>query len=891
MPERSEAGPEPRSRLHPEVPIQALTDAVPAGLFLTDLDGRCTYTNPRLQAICGFTFGEAQGQGWTAAIHPDDRDRVIADWTRATADRGAEWACEFRVRHKDGAVRWVFARSAPVTDGHGAVVGRAGTVEDVTARKAIEAEAAAAHARRQLLQSRFSSLVAASGALLRSPTVADVLPATMTVARDLIAADGYAVWRLHDDGEWRVEVSEGISREFAEASVTQQKASTFTTRLSAPIFIEDVSTFPDLGNRRAAFEREGVRSLLVVPLLITDIVTGTLAVYYRQRRPRDEVDMETAAGLGNLAAVALATAQISDDQRRDRERADQARQRAAFLADAGAALASSLDYEETLRTVARLAVPDVADWCMVDIVDAEGRPERVAAAHVDPKQLELALEYRARYPDDPARPMPLQQVLRTGCPVLVPEITTEQLASVARSDDQLARLRQISPRSLIVVPLTSGGRVRGALTFISAESGRRYDEDDLRFAQGVAARAALAVDNATAYAEVRAANRMRDEFLATLSHELRTPINAIMGWAQMLQQGIVQPERIGHAIEAIVRNAAAQSRLVEDLLDVSRIITGKLRLEVAAVDVAAVIAGAVATMEPAAQAKGVRLVVDVEDATSGLYGDRHRLQQAVWNLLSNAVKFTPRDGRVDVVVRRADGLIEIVVRDTGAGIGPDVLPFVFDRFRQADSSSTRLHTGMGLGLAIVRHIVELHGGTVDATSGGADLGAAFRIRLPVNFVLQPDAAAGGRAGPIFTADSLDAAARPDFSGVQVLIVEDDADASEMVAYVLRQHHAHVTIAESAAEALAEMDRAVPDVLLSDIELPLRDGHDLIATIRTRPASHGGRIPAAALTAHSSPEDRARSLLAGYDAHLSKPVDLGELIATVARLTARHYHRD
>jgi CheY-like chemotaxis protein len=386
---------------------------------------------------------------------------------------------------------------------------------------------------------------------------------------------------------------------------------------------------------------------------------------------------------------------------------------------------------------------------------------------------------------------------------------------------------------------------------------------------------------------VRAANRAKDEFLATLSHELRTPINAIMGWGQILQSGMADPARTAHAIDAIVRNAAAQARLIEDLLDLSRIISGKLRLDVELVDLGAVVGAAALTIEPAAQVKGLRLQSVIEEGAR-VYGDRQRLQQAVWNLLSNAVKFTPRGGSVQTHVRRVGSHVEISVSDTGDGIAADVLPFVFDRFRQADSSSTRQHAGLGLGLAIVRHIVELHGGTVHVASEGLTRGATFRLCLPISIAAAdpPPAALAHPAVPTVTTGTLAVDALPDLAGTRILVVEDDADAREMVAYLLRQRHADVVTSASVAEALIAFDRQPPDVLLSDIEMPNRDGFAFIAAVRAKAPADGGDVPAAALTAYSRPEDRAASMLAGYDAHLSKPVDLHELIATVARLRAR-----
>jgi CheY-like chemotaxis protein len=315
-----------------------------------------------------------------------------------------------------------------------------------------------------------------------------------------------------------------------------------------------------------------------------------------------------------------------------------------------------------------------------------------------------------------------------------------------------------------------------------------------------------------------------------------------------------------------------------------------MRLDVELIDVGAVVSAAVGTVEPAAQARGLRLESIIDEDGGRVYGDRQRLQQAVWNLLANAVKFTPRGGRVQTHVMRVNSHIEIVVSDTGEGIAPDVLPFVFDRFRQADSSTTRPHTGLGLGLAIVRHIVELHGGTVEAVSDGPGTGATFRMKLPLSVaktaIVHESRPPAHPTVPAITTGSLAVGALPDLSGIRVLVVDDEPDAREMVAYLLRQRNADVVAAASVDDALQAIDVRAPDVLLSDVEMPRRDGYELIAAVRSRPPEAGGNVPAAALTAYSRPEDRAKSMLAGYDAHLAKPVDLAELIATVVRLASR-----
>jgi PAS domain S-box-containing protein len=851
-----------------EPSLATLGDALPAGVLVTDAAGRCLYANPRAQQLFGLDVDAIARDGFAAAVDAPDRARVEAEFAAAVA-AAAVWHAEFRCRRRDGSVVTVTVDAAPLRGADGQPSGHIAAIEDVSLRSRLYA--------------KLTALIETSRILLGATRLRAVLPAVVQVARNLIAADGYAVWRQTEAG-WRIVESNGISTAFSAATVPQQNTITY----EAPLAVSDVREAATLAARQPAYAAEGIRAMLAVPLLIGQQWSGSLVFYYRSVQQFDQIRLETASALGNLCAVAIATAELYEEQLAQRERLERAHRQATFLAQAGVILGSSLDYEQTLKAVAQLAVPDVADWCAVDMIDGDGRLTRLSTAHVDPAKIEFARTLRERFPDDPDSPGSPWHVLKTGQAAMISGITEEMLAHGARSPEHLAALQQLQLHSYIAVPLVANSRALGVLTFVTAESRRSYDGEDLLVAQAVAERAALAVDNARAYGEARAANRAKDEFLATLSHELRTPINAIMGWGQILQTGVADPARTAQAIDAIVRNAAAQARLIEDLLDLSRIISGKLRLDVELVDLGAVVASAAQTIEPAAQVKSLRLQTVIEDGAARVYGDRQRLQQVVWNLLSNAVKFTPRGGKVQTHVRRVGSHVEIMVSDTGEGIAADVLPFVFDRFRQADSSSTRQHAGLGLGLAIVRHIVELHGGTVHVASEGLNRGASFCLRLPISIAAaEPPAAAQGHpAVPTVTTGTLAIDALPDLAGTRILVVEDDADAREMVAYLLRQRHAEVLTSASVAEALAAFDRQPPDVLLSDIEMPNRDGFALIRAVRAKAPDAGGDVPAAALTAYSRPEDRAASMLAGYDAHLSKPVDLHELIATVVRLRAR-----
>ncbi|MGH9901116.1 MAG: hybrid sensor histidine kinase/response regulator, partial [Pyrinomonadaceae bacterium] len=392
--------------------------------------------------------------------------------------------------------------------------------------------------------------------------------------------------------------------------------------------------------------------------------------------------------------------------------------------------------------------------------------------------------------------------------------------------------------------------------------------------------------------QAEAANRLKDEFLATVSHEIRTPLTAILGWANILRTNSFDDATAARALETIERNARAQTQIIDDLLEVSRIITGKLRINVHPVGLAPVVEAAVDVVRPAAAAKGIRIETRLDPATGVVAGDPDRLQQAVWNLLSNAVKFTPSGGRVEVRLERSGDHIETTVADTGEGISPEFLPYVFDRFRQADSTTTRAHGGLGLGLAIVRHLVEAHGGTVHVASGGKGRGATFTIRLPLAAALAVSSHWDGterRARQ--TGEAARASGSPEqLGGLRVLVVDDEPDTLELLSTALARHGAEVTTADSAAVALAVLERSRHDVMLSDIGMPDEDGYALIRKVRALPAERGGRTPAAALTAYAREEDRARALSAGFQAHLPKPVGPAELVSMVASLAGRTLKR-
>jgi signal transduction histidine kinase len=469
-----------------------------------------------------------------------------------------------------------------------------------------------------------------------------------------------------------------------------------------------------------------------------------------------------------------------------------------------------------------------------------------------PDWFESNADYAARYPQSAGK--------------IVPSDVTQAVASIP----------------LIVNGVTIGG------LGISFTEPRTFDESERFFVLTLARQCAQALDRARLYEEAQEANRSKDEFLSVLSHELRTPLNAILGWASILLAKGGDAATVSRGIQVIERNARAQVRIIEDILDVSRIITGKLRLERRPLDVVSVVKASVEVLRPMADAKQVDVSCDLSAALPLILGDADRLQQVAWNLLSNAIKFTPKGGRIELKVEGSGSSVMLRVSDTGPGISADFLPFVFERFRQADSSSSRAHGGLGLGLAIVRHIVEMHGGSVAVESPGALAregapGATFTVSLPL---LEFDEEDGGPAGARISFTELDPASGPrDLRGLRVLVVDDEADARELMLRVLREGGADARAAGSAVEALEELDAFRPDVLVSDIGMPGEDGLSLLRKVRSL-GPPLGRVPAVALTAYARPEDAKKAFLAGFQMHVSKPIEPASLMAVVANLGGR-----
>ncbi len=541
----------------------------------------------------------------------------------------------------------------------------------------------------------------------------------------------------------------------------------------------------------------------------------------------------------------------------DRRRAEQA---ARFLAEASATLSALVDEAGTLEKVARLAVPAFADWCSVDMAGEDGFPRRLAVAHVDPAKVEHAHDLLRRYPPDPDSPHGVPRVIRTGESQLVPEIGDDLLAAGARDDAHLALIRDLGLRSYLCVPLKGRGGTLGAITFVAAESGRRYGPDDLRLAEDLASRAAIAIENARLYAELREADRRKDEFLATLAHELRNPLAPIRNALHLMAHP--SEDRKAHEAERAMaeRQVVHLARLIDDLMDVARIARGKIELHKEVVDLATIVRQAVESARPLIDGRRHRLTVSLPEGPTRLEGDPTRLEQVLWNLLNNAAKYSEPGGAIELVAERDGGEVVVLLRDTGIGIAPEMLPRVFDIFVQVEGHKGHAQGGLGIGLSLVRTLVQMHGGSISARSEGPGTGSEFVVRLPL--LPQPiEAETPARE------ERREAADRPPRR--RILVVDDNVDAARSLARLLaRLYGQDVRVAHDGPEALGVAGEYRPEVVLLDIGLPGMDGNEVARRLRDQPEFEQTLI--VALTGWGQESDLEKSRAAGFDHHLVKP---------------------
>ncbi|KAF3887395.1 MULTISPECIES: PAS domain S-box protein [Nostocales] len=771
---------------------------------------------------------------WASRVHPDDLAQTEAKLQQAMLDQ-KEYHHEYRLLWLDGSVHWVEARGQCTYDSQGNPKHSIGAVIDITGRKQTE------HERETLLERERIARTQVEAAQRQLANIFETSPVGIGLldAQQRFVAINEALAQIN-----------GLTREQHLGHSIPELFGQSDPKL-VEVFYNIYTTGNSFISPNFAVSVPG-RS---------DRTPGYHNVYY----------LPTINSNNEVEDVLVYVVDITEQVRLE--------QGQRFLSEASTVLASSLDYQTTLERVAQLAVPELADWCTVHIVEENGCIEQIAVAHNDPAKLLWAHEIRQKYPLNPNDPRGTALTLRTGQSDILPDIPDELLVQAARDPEHLHILRQVGFRSAMTVPLRTQDRILGVITFVSSESGRRYNTRDLQLAEELARRASLAIDNTQLYRvaqlardKAESANRVKDEFLAVLSHELRSPLNPILGWTKMLRSHRLDATRTEQALETIERNAKLQAQLIEDLLDVSRILQGKMALNVAPVNLAATIEAAKETVRLAAEAKNIHIQTTLKPILGTVSGDRNRLQQVFWNLLSNAVKFTPSGGRVEVHLEQVGMYAQIQVKDTGIGITPEFLPYVFEYFRQENSTITRQFGGLGLGLAIVRHFTELHGGTVWATSPGENLGATFAVRLPLNAIEQE-----------LSSDENPSGSTAHLTGIEILVVDDDADMRELAKFILTQSGARVTTVASAVEALNFLNRFVPDLLLCDIGMPKMDGYSLIQHIRKLSPQQGGTIRAIALTAYAGEINQQKAVAAGFNMHLSKPFEPENLVEKIVQL--------
>ncbi|MBD2043345.1 PAS domain S-box protein [Microcoleus sp. FACHB-672] len=842
--------------------LQAILAGMTEGLVIADLNGKVLEMNPAALRLHGFENLE-ECQRHLYELYPifdvfdlNGKALVMEEWPLARVVGGETFSkLEVQVQRRDTGSVWIGSYAGTqVRNYAGESILAILTVRDITAQKQVEAERSKLLSEQRRQREFLETLVENAPIGIAAVQGAD--------HRYILANPTYnAIPRVLD----RSVVGQTVAEVFPASAAR-----------SAGVFIEDVY-------------RTG-KSVIVRNYQICAGSQGGQTYW--------NIDHVPLFGLeGQVESVLILAQEVTETVLIQR--------RLAFLSDASALLAASLDCEISLANVARLALLHLADWCTVDLLDENQSMRRMAVVHQNPEKEQLLQDYASEL----QATLGVAQVLSTGKARIWAEATDwARQPEIGKAGDRVL-VTPLNIKSAMCVPLTARGRTLGAICFVSAESGRQYGMADLTLAEELGRRAAFAVDNARLYREAEEANRMKDEFLATLSHELRTPLSAIFGWARLLRGGQLDAATSARAFEAIERNARAQTQLIEDLLDVSRIIRGQLQLNVEPVNLTAVIAAANDAVLLAAEAKGIELSSVVDPTVEIFFGDPDRLQQVIWNLLSNAIKFTPKGGRVRVTLecvvdsRTGRPYVQIQVSDTGKGIPPAFLPFVFERFRQADSTSIRLHGGLGLGLAIVRNLVELHGGTVSVDSAGEGQGATFTVQLPL--IGNYDAAEVGKTGywgsegesecqvPLTASSASPASEAPlPLEGLRALVVDDEADALEVLTAALEQYGAQVSAVTSAGEALVEIERLWPDILISDIAMPRQDGYALIQKVRALEEERAlkgeeiASVPAVALTAYAREQDREQALSAGFQIHLAKPIEPVKLVEIVAQLTGR-----
>ncbi|MDB5327944.1 MAG: multi-sensor hybrid histidine kinase [Phycisphaerales bacterium] len=817
-----------------EAKFRQLADAMPQIVWAARPDGTLDYYNRRWFEYIGIAQEQAGGAAeWAQYVHPDDMDRVAAAWA-VSLNTGDPYGLEFRVRDRHGVYCWFLVRAQAARNEAGAIVRWFGTCTDIEGRKR-------AGARDRLLIDLDDAVRPLTNAASITATYARLLGEHMGADRCAYADVETDQDTFNLTGDYN---AEGVPSIVGRYSFTQFGREVLRLmRADEPYVVEDIDSHDPPPEDTTAYRATMIQAVICVPLHKDGRFVAAMAVHQRVRRQWLAEDVQLVRHVASRCWESIERARIERTLRQSEER---------------------LTFSVAAGDLGTFYCPMPLGHIVWNTKCKEHfwLPEH---AEVDFDRF-----YAILHPDDRDRTRKAVEV------------------AVFNREDYDIEYRTVSPQGQI-----RWVRAKGRAYYDSDSNPTRFDGvtldiTDRKLAE--AERQTLLESERAARSDVEHASRMKDEFLATLSHELRTPLNAVLGWSQIMRQSD-DPADLAQGLEVIERNARAQAQIIEDLLDMSRIISGKVRLDLQRLDLSAIVQAAVETARPTANAKGIRLrsVVDPPHGAQ-ISGDVNRLQQVLWNLLTNAIKFTPKGGRVQVLLERVESHLEVSVVDTGEGIPVDFLPNVFDRFRQADASTTRKHGGLGLGLSIVKQLVELHGGSISVSSGGRGLGSTFTVSLPMLVIHGESETRASRRHPRSSPVS---ARVPDPSvnveGIRVLVVDDEPDARALVKRLLEDRGAVATTAGSAEEALVLLREGQFDVLCSDVGMPENDGYELIRRVRALGKTCGGDIPAIALTAYARAEDRMKAVSAGFLMHVAKPVEPAELITMVAGAAGRTGH--
>ena len=844
---------------------------------------RIDFINDYVETMLGYTVEEwlSTPNFWLTIVHPDDREEAgrKAFETFKSSKPGIN---QFRWVTKDGKVIWVETQSVTIFDESGNPIGMRGVTMDISRRKQKEIhERFLAEASTALASSLDLKTMLENVAQLAVPDFADWC--SVDLVNENASLERLAI--AHIDSEKIARAHEVYRRvplypfePLGLYSVLQTGVSEFYAEIPDEFLVQGARDEKHLQVLREI----GFRSMMTVPLKLRDKVLGVINFVNTDSRHYTAEDLALAEEIARRTALAVDNAKLFRAEQQTRLAAERSSDFLRRLQVVSSSLSQALTPADVATAVIEQGINSLGAYAGTVVLFDESRSElEVVETAGFPKEI---VDRWRRF--KLSRNVPLADAIRDKSPVI-----TESLDNYKQKYPELSLLSsETNSQALTAYPLVVEGRTIGAMG-LSFPQRQNFTEEDRAFLLALAHQCAQALQRARLYeneqqlrAQAEQANRMKDEFLATVSHELRTPLNAIVGWSNMLAANRLPPDIAARALETIERNAKAQSQIIEDLLDVSRIITGKLNLNPGLVELESIVKTTLQSLQPAAETKYIRIESKFDSEANVIWGDADRLQQIMWNLLSNAIKFTPEGGKVEVSLERVKSFAEITVKDTGEGISAEFLPYVFDRFSQADSTTSRKFGGLGLGLAIVRHLVEMHGGTVKAESPGAGKGTAFTVTLPIKakesiYAEDSEQNSSSTSIPDKTGSS---SSYNDLDNVRILVVDDDQDARLLLATILENSGATVFPAASAAEALEAFTNFQPQILISDIGMPEEDGYSLIRRLRDL---DGGKIPAIALSAYAREEDRIKAETAGFERHVAKPVEPIELIEIVKKLKA------